>query len=527
MRCYVCFYVTSASLQQAQKAGCDAIVYYGNTEKINCAPLTAINANDFDRAAFEWSFTNTKKRLQQWAEKCPAFFTYNGIPLLDALNKDFFWANRIENMLAYACKQLPGNNHTFVYEPRVSSVKLQAAAYYKIRKHWWNHRFMNEPAPVHIHNTARIGFAVNANEHLVYYKTLLETITDEPYAFFSNWLHHGHVKMRDIPGVSDFRKGYRVMPNRFSLGDIRKGGKWFSAAELYKLIAIRSELVNAIHVNEANFASGSLKALFLLAQENTGYGIITALQARAKGITTFNSHNGTKNKDPHNRDNVFDCWCVWDEQMKTMLHTHCGIAAEQLQVTGHLKQDLVSGYVYSGAFDVFLKDAPAGSKVISFYSVHADFSYRYRVAETLMELVQQHPDHYLIIRLHPAERRSDWAFLEKAAPERVLLTHPADDNGVNRLYDQLRISDLTVTLGSTVTIESRWFGVPAITYEEREQSIVYAVDDKTIFHISRLDELKSKAVQLLQQGKTGGQEGSDSPVAKKMLQLVYERIGRP
>lgn len=527
MRCFVCFYVTAVTLQQARQAGCDTIVFYGNTEKLDCAPLRAVNVNDWDREAFEWIFSHNKKRLTAWAKRSPAFFTHNDIPLLEAINKDFFWAHRIENMLGYVCLHKLDKDAELVYEQKVESVKLQAAGFYKIRKYWWQHRFMNEPAQQHIHNNARIGFAVSHNDHLVYYKNLFHTLTDEPYALFSNWVNPGKVKMTVPPGISDFHTGYHEMPNRFSLGDIRKGRKWFTPAELYKLIAIRGDLINSMQANEANFASGKLKALFLLAQENTGYGIVTALQARRKNIITINSHNGTKNNDPHNQDNCFDCWFVWDEQMKALLRDHCGIPAEQLVVTGHLKQDMVQHYLYSGAFENLLSGAPKERKVISFFSVHADFSYRYKVAEQLLELVKHNRTYYLIIRLHPLERRSDWEFLEKNMPERVLLTHPADDHGVNRLYDQLRISDLAITLGSTVTIESRWFGVPAITYEERERSIVYAVDQQTIVHVSNMEELIPKAEQLLLQGKQTGQEGSTRSVAQQMVTELYNRIGKP
>jgi predicted glycosyltransferase len=67
--------------------------------------------------------------------------------------------------------------------------------------------------------------------------------------------------------------------------------------------------------------------------------------------------------------------------------------------------------------------------------------------------------------------------------------HPDDDAGKNRLYDMFSVSDLTVCQGSTVAIESNWFGVDAITVENRDKSIIYSAGSESLVHVRDVETM--------------------------------------
>jgi 5-keto 4-deoxyuronate isomerase len=50
-------------------------------------------------------------------------------------------------------------------------------------------------------------------------------------------------------------------------------------------------------------------------------------------------------------------------------------------------------------------------------------------------------------------------------------------------------------------MESKWFGVPCITYEKRTESLIYLVDDSTIFHVKSKDEFIQKVNNLISEKK--------------------------
>ena len=46
-------------------------------------------------------------------------------------------------------------------------------------------------------------------------------------------------------------------------------------------------------------------------------------------------------------------------------------------------------------------------------------------------------------------------------------------------------------------MESKWFGVPCITYEKRTESLIYLIDDSTIFHVKTKEEFIHKLNELM------------------------------
>lgn len=61
----------------------------------------------------------------------------------------------------------------------------------------------------------------------------------------------------------------------------------------------------------------------------------------------------------------------------------------------------------------------------------------------------------------------------------------------NNPNDIISLSDIVVVFGSTVAINSSWINVPCITFEQREESLIYCVDNDKIKHAKSLQEFKN------------------------------------
>jgi hypothetical protein len=267
--------------------------------------------------------------------------------------------------------------------------------------------------------------------------------------------------------------------------------RYFSVPELISILKVREKLISNYHANLSVWKAYNIKAVFFAAQEVEGFGNLAAQQGKQQNVVTVNTHNGTKSGDVYNRDNHFSAWCVWDEQMKLLLNRECGIAEEIMRITGHLRRDVVANYRYGSSFGSFIADKADmnGGVVIAYFSTYADIPLRFTVAEALIKFVEASDDARLLIRLHRKENRKDWDHFNPGAHNRVLIMHPDDDAGKNRLYDMFSVSDLTVCQGSTVAIESNWFGVDAITVENRDKSIIYSAGSESLVHVRDVETM--------------------------------------
>jgi predicted glycosyltransferase len=86
------------------------------------------------------------------------------------------------------------------------------------------------------------------------------------------------------------------------------------------------------------------------------------------------------------------------------------------------------------------------------------------------------------------------------------------------LYDQLSISHLSICFGSTVALESKWFGVPCITFEKRDESLIYLTDNETIFHVKELEQMVQKCTELLSKGR------NEKPKLNKVADYIVETL---
>jgi predicted glycosyltransferase len=108
----------------------------------------------------------------------------------------------------------------------------------------------------------------------------------------------------------------------------------------------------------------------------------------------------------------------------------------------------------------------------------------------LFKLLDEDDSIVLIIRPHPAEKPEDY-ILPESHLDRV---HFASYNSLNlnsSLHDLLLISDLAIVFGSTVALDAKWMGVPCISFETREKSLIYCADNDKIKHVTTIEDFSS------------------------------------
>jgi hypothetical protein len=212
----------------------------------------------------------------------------------------------------------------------------------------------------------------------------------------------------------------------------------------------------------------------------------------------------------------FDYWFVWDEKIRQLLIQKNKLPESKLIASGHLMEDKAREHQFHDSLPIS-KEEIKGKKVISFFSVRGRreekleaFDYIYKLAELNKELI-------FLIRLHPSENAEDIIY-PPTDLNNVYTVHYTDENSKITLYDQLLISDLSICFGSTVALESKWFGVPCITYEKRDESLIYLIDDETIFHVKSKDEFIQKFDDLLSVGK------KERPKLMKVADSILETL---
>lgn len=493
----VCNTITDKVVKDS--TGCGGVVFLKDPEglksKIKC-PL--INAYESDRAAMKWMFDKNKERLTEWKKYAPDVFICEGIDLLESINKDYFWARRDENTLIYASRFMIPADAILKYESRNEDVLTAVKQRLRLLLFCRPSDRVEESGTV-IRKKFRYGFYVRHADQVDYFSRLIEECGKENCVLISNYIWPAHVGRLNYTDVFAAPERLKALHSRVKFSAIRSGLKYFTASELITILKVREKLISNYYANRSLWNAYGIKAVFLAAQEVEGFGNLTSMQGNQLRVVTINSHNGTKSGDVYNRDNYFSAWCVWDEQMKSLLNKDCGIARETMRITGHLRSDLVAGYKYSGSLNSFFT-FPSGSDngiVISYFSTYADIPLRFEVAEALVKFVEGYPNARLLIRLHRKENRGDWNHLNIISNEKIFIMHPDDDSGNNRLYDMFSVSDLTVCQGSTVAIESNWFGVDAVTVENRDRSIIYCAGSEHLIHVRDVESMLNAIRQKL------------------------------
>lgn len=466
-----------------------------------------------ERVPSTWyTWQKNEEVFKHFKKKYEQFFIWEDYDMTLAFLKALYWSNQKTGFLQYVksryFSQIEVWKEDALYDSKFINVLLK-----------YNYFLINRRSQprkqLKFDNQGKVGLLVRNEFEVILYKFLItQSLNKENVLFFVTDDHTKEVVIklgakqsqivvckntiqRKTPFINPLflKKEDRYILNQI-LNNWHEVEHWIGVAE-----EIVSYGVSKVLMNEA---------------ENGLIGAVFGEVFHKHGVVSYNTMNGMKAGQAQDSFINFDYWFVWDEKIKQLLIQKNKLPESKLIATGHLMEDKAREHQFHNSLPVSKEDIK-GKKVISLFSVRGRreekleaFEYIYKLAELNKELI-------FLIRLHPSENAEDGVLPPKDL-KNIYTVNYTDENSKITLYDQLLISDLSICFGSTVALESKWFGVPCITYEKREESLIYLIDEEIIFHVKEANEFIQKVNDLLSVGK------KDRPKLMKVADSILEKL---
>jgi hypothetical protein len=472
--------------------------------------ITLLNCTT-ERVPSTWfTWEEDDKVLTRFKNKFPQFFQWGQYDMTLAFQKALYWSNQKTGFLQYVKNRDYPNVKVLKEEGLFDSNYIKS--FIKYSQSIINQRKQIGEQIID-NKKEKIGIFLKDDFEVTLFKNLFfENEKIDEFLFFFN-----------DDKVKQYLKKLRLNDNQMisCRGDIKRRMpiiNWFSLNKqerfiLNQIVNNWGELEKWTGIAEQMVANGITKAL-INEGENGLFGAAICEVFRNNGVVSYNTMNGMKSGQAQDSYVNFDYWFVWDKQMKNQLQEKNKLPEKMLLVSGHLMEDEVNQYVYHGTFD---KINLNNKVVISLFSVRGKREEKMDAFHYLYQIVENNPQIHLLIRKHPSEKEED-IILPSKELENITWVEYNESNSKETLYDQLSISDLSICFGSTVALESKWFGVPCITFEKREESLIYLTDNEMIFHVKDLDQLIQKCNELLVKDKT------EKPKLNKVADYIIETL---
>jgi hypothetical protein len=442
----------------------------------------------------------------------------NRADVLKAIPKMVYWSNSRIGYLHACIEENKLDEADMVYiEPYLPARKTREAVKY-IRTYLSNNvrrLFHRQRSVETVIRNRKIGLLVNDEFELGVFEYLIKEIPAADLVIFSygniNFEEYAFVKpetgMVNLGLISKF--SFQPFLNPFKL----------SAEELGILnFVIRDWQKTSIEIEQYRcIGKTSIDSLIINVGENLP--LRNLMPDIFKGrIRVYNTMNGIKSGEAHDGDVNFHKWFVWDEKMKQLLVEKCSLAPGKLSVTGHLMKDFILDYKFSDSLGMDT-EMLKGKKVISIFSVRGNREEKQEAFKYIYELIERDNSYFALVRPHPLEKEKDF-MLPPEPSGNVHFVMYDWKNSKQTLYDQIYMSDIGIVFGSTVAIECEWMKVPSATFEKKEISNVYCIDNVMIKHIRSIGELQSLLGNLEKRPVVNPVSPGSASVAKKIMDVI-------
>lgn len=450
--------------------------------------------------------------FEKFRKKYNQFFAWKDYDMSLAFLKALYWSNQKSGFLQYVKNRYFSQTQVWkedaLYDSKFINVLLKYN-YFLI-----NRRSKSREFPK-FEKQGKLGLLVKNEFEVTLYRYLItQSLNKENVLFFvlDDHTKEAIVKLgvkqtqivlcksisqRKTPFINPLllKKADRYILNQI-LNNWHEVEHWIGVAE-----EVVSHGVSKVLINEA---------------ENGLIGAVIGEVLHKHDVISYNTMNGMKAGQAQDSFINFDYWFVWDEKIRQLLIQKNKLPEFKLIACGHLMEDKAREHQFQNSLPIS-KEEIKEKKVISLFSVRGRREEKLEVFEYIYKLAELNQKFIFLIRLHPSENAED-TLSPPTNVKNVYTVHYTDENSKVTLYDQLLISDLSICFGSTVALESKWFGVPCITYEKREESLIYLIDDETIFHVKEVNEFIQKFNSLLSVGK------KDRPKLMKVADRILETL---
>ena len=247
--------------------------------------------------------------------------------------------------------------------------------------------------------------------------------------------------------------------------------------------------------------------------------------AREQGIFTLGLQHGTIHplhmayrfspEDILEGDPIPDRTLVWGSYWQEVLHQHGNYPYDRMEAVGQARTDIIPYLDQLSRKDV-LPQVPAEKKWVVFASQpQRDPQLRERAAADVFRAVAQHPDIFLIVKLHPREK--DLSYYAKIA-EREGCTHYVQERQVD-LYSLIAVCDVLITCFSTVGAETVYFHKPLVVLDHLKQDIQNYIHEGVAFEANDAESLKTVLEDILCGKRSIDREAYDRFIAQYAHQI--------
>lgn len=429
-----------------------------------------------------YTWKTNEQILFEFKKKYPQFFQIENYDLTLAIQKAMYWANFKTGFLCYSIEKFFPNEKIFFAESMHPSSKMGVLLRY-FRNINWSNRFKKIETRLD-QKSNKFAIHLKSDFQLGFYIDIIEKVQDNPdfELYIEPGVNKHYLNELGIQSYHEITHSDEHYPLPFiNPFKIKK-------SEVYTLniILMHWNEINAHLQSAKKMLHTDLKAALINEGENGVYGAIISEVLRKNAVKVYNTMNGVKSGEAQDAYINFDYWFVWDEEMKKMLNEINKIPSEKLIVSGHLIEDLINNYQYHNSLNVSLEKLKS-KKVISIFTVKGKRYVKLESLKFLYNLLDEDEHIELFIRPHPSEKPEDYVLPIKHH-ERVHFAHYNSKNLNSSLHDLLLVTDLAIVFGSTVALDAKWMGVPCISFELRDTSMIYCADNDKIRHVKTLDD---------------------------------------
>jgi hypothetical protein len=485
-RAYVSHKITAEDLRIAGGMGIRTFIANGISVPV---PVNSkvIDANEYRVEGSHLAFDLNQKLYRAAMNSLwPRVSLYGNISLDSALLKGLYWSNYFKGPLLYTSERYSAE-YSVVNPPKMhdGSIRKSLISWFRLFIECFL-SILKRSAEKKFESNSEFGFVIGSFEQYLFARPVIDAL--KPWKA-SVLLLPGHKltahqvsEIRESTDCLELDRGKRIYCPPLQRLPVTSEEAWL----VREVVRILPEVSSSLNWGRQIVNSG-IKVFVTIAQENTPTGHLLCKLATAKGKKVVNMMNGIKLGTANDRLAEFDRWIVWDEQMKKLLVEKSNLKPDMLIVAGNLNEDKIKNHQFSNSLP--LKESDLKNKiVISIISTRDRRKDKLEALDTIYEWATGKNNVIILYRSHPSEKEEDY-YLPVGQGVNAILIRQSGAAAKNGLFDQLAVSSLVVNFGSTVALEAKMMGARVVTYELKEKSMLYCVDNETIFHLNKPEAL--------------------------------------
>ncbi len=480
--------LTTSHIAEARRRQYRVVIYRYLSSDVSLIQITDVNLISLYQGYQEMAnraYARISANLDRIKTKLPRLFKIDGTDLTYALQKDLFWGLLESELLSEHLQEFAGERVI----NRAKRNPLIAFAAFMKRAFFGSNRVYSLRLDG-VDRSSIAGMAavrVNSPGVLQLLGLLPQKLKASGVITFQN---NGSDLTSHLSGTANWN---------ISSQEAHTGKSMIRLVDRLRLLFVRAPwdfknaFVEAVYrlanhaVQFGRLCEAGVSTLLVTAGENEGESHVMCQVAHRRGVRTCNYMNGAKARESQNEHTLFDKWFMPDESTRNLVLSYCNVRPDQVPVTGHLLEELAFTYRYKNVLTP-LPTRVQSTKVIGVFTSPLFVKEQEEVFALLEWYIAERPEVNVCIKRHPSENRQ-----LKFKSKRITEVRGVDTaSPVEELFDLILLSGVTISFSSTVSMQTAWFGVPAINYEETPESRLPYVDEKTIFHANspvRLAEL--------------------------------------